>query len=469
MKKTHILRALRVVLACLMFAGVTLLLCDYTGPSFRYVKWIAELQFFTGVLGLVGCFSLGSLLVVALTLIVTLLFGRVYCSVVCPLGIMQDIMMRVKRRRHWRYERGPVPLRWTVFVVFLVLLVLWHPVASVLEPYSAYSRIVQMFCAPTRQPVFMLVLSVVLFVGISVWAVLKGRGWCNAVCPVGTFLGLLSKHSLMRPTIDPERCTQCGACERNCKAQCIDLKTHSVDMSRCVDCFDCLDKCRFGAMTFSTVKGHKSKDEGEMNPQRRKFLGVLGVLAATGVAHAQHKTTDGGLAIIEKKQVPQRSVPVKPAGSQSLRYFTQHCTGCQLCVSACPEHVLKPSMDLKTLMQPEMQFDEGYCLTGCTRCADVCPTEAIVPITKQEKTSIQIGHAVWIRENCVVESDGVSCGNCARHCPTGAILMVENEKGALIPSVDTEKCIGCGHCEYVCPSRPFSAIYVEGHQMHRRI
>jgi len=196
---------------------------------------------------------------------------------------------------------------------------------------------------------------------------------------------------------------------------------------------------------------------------------MLSTLAITGIASAQHKITDGGLAVIEDRKLPQRSLPVKPAGSLSLRHFQQFCTSCQLCVSACPQQVLRPSGELTTLMQPEMQFDKGYCLTGCTRCADVCPTGAILPIGKEEKTAIQTGHAVWIRENCVVETDGVSCGNCARHCPSGAILMVDNGKGGLIPAVDTEKCIGCGHCEYVCPARPFAAIYVEGHETHRRI
>ena len=90
-----------------------------------------------------------------------------------------------------------------------------------------------------------------------------------------------------------------------------------------------------------------------------------------------------------------------------------------------------------------------------------------------EKSAIQIGHAVWIKENCVVLTDKVSCGNCARHCPTGAIQMVPLEQNSTdslkIPIVNTERCIGCGACENLCPARPFSAIYVEGHQMHRTV
>jgi formate hydrogenlyase subunit 6/NADH:ubiquinone oxidoreductase subunit I len=103
----------------------------------------------------------------------------------------------------------------------------------------------------------------------------------------------------------------------------------------------------------------------------------------------------------------------------------------------------------------------------------VCPTDAIRPITVEDKSSTQIGRAVWIKENCVVLTDNVSCGNCARRCPSGAIIMValdrEKPDGPQIPAIDTEKCIGCGACENLCPARPFSAIYVEGNQVHHTI
>ena len=122
-------------------------------------------------------------------------------------------------------------------------------------------------------------------------------------------------------------------------------------------------------------------------------------------------------------------------------------------------------------MQPEMQFEDGYCRPECTRCSEVCPTGAIMKITPAEKSSTQIGHAVWIKDNCIVETDGVICGNCARHCPVGAIILVNKEgsPNLKIPVVNTERCIGCGECEYICPARPFSAIYVEGNEVQREI
>ena len=182
---------------------------------------------------------------------------------------------------------------------------------------------------------------------------------------------------------------------------------------------------------------------------------------------------DGGLAAIERAQKPQRQTPLVPAGAISLKNFADHCTACQLCVSVCPNQVLRPSTSLLTLMQPEMSYERGYCRPECNKCSQVCPAGAIRPITIEEKSSIQIGHAVVCLDNCVVNTDEVSCGNCARHCPAGAIRMVkknpDDENSLRIPVINEEKCIGCGACENLCPARPFTAIHVEGHEIHKDI
>ena len=183
---------------------------------------------------------------------------------------------------------------------------------------------------------------------------------------------------------------------------------------------------------------------------------------------------DGGYAEIIDKVAPQRQTPLTPPGSLSMKNLSTRCTGCQLCVSECPNDVLRPSTDLLHLMQPTMSYERGYCRPECTRCSDVCPAGAIKPLDDLEKSSIQIGHAVWIKKNCVPITDGVDCGNCARHCPTGAIEMVPMDANdgdsPLIPSVNEAVCIGCGACENLCPGKDGqSAIVVEGHEVHKMI
>lgn len=211
--------------------------------------------------------------------------------------------------------------------------------------------------------------------------------------------------------------------------------------------------------------------EEKVDDTRRAFLTGTAIAIGAATVDAQVKTVDGGLAAIEEKKMPRRNTPVVPPGSFSARHLAQHCTACQLCISSCPNQVLRPSQRLDTFMQPESSFERGYCRPECTRCSEVCPTGAISLVTPADKTAIRVGHAVWLKDNCVVLTDGVNCGNCARHCPAGAITMVPADPDRMdspkIPVVNTERCIGCGACENLCPTRPFSAIYVEGYEQHR--
>ena len=408
------LRTIRLTLAIVFFALVTLLFLDFTGTLHGWMGWMAKIQFLPALLAL----NVG---VVLLLVVLTLLFGRVYCSVICPLGVFQDVISRFagkRKKNRFRYSPAKKWLRYGMLALFAVTLIAgvrFHAVASLLEPYSSYGRIASNLFAPVYQwgnnllaylaeradsyafyetevwmkslPTF--IIASLTFAVLIILAWRGGRTYCNTICPVGTVLGFLSKYSLFKPVIDTAKCNGCG------------------------------------------------------------------------------------LAVIEDKKIPARAAAITPPGSLSARNFAQHCTACQLCVAVCPNQVLRPSSDLTKLMQPEMSYERGYCRPECTKCSEVCPAGAIRPITKADKSAIQIGHAVWIKENCICITDDVECGNCARHCPVSAIQMVASDPGnpesKKIPVVNTERCIGCGACENLCPSRPFSAIYVEGHIMHRTV
>lgn len=491
------LRRIRIAAALTFCLLITLLLLDFTGALHGWLGWMARVQLLPAVL------AFNTLAVVALV-VLTLLFGRVYCSVICPLGVMQDaVSWAAGKRKHFRFGYSPERrwLRYGMLVLFVVLFVAGSGrVAALVAPYSAYGRIVTNLFAPLYQAgnnllawgaervgsyafytvdiwlksAFSLLIAAITFCLIALLSWRGGRTWCNTVCPVGTVLGMVSRYALFKPRFDVAKCNGCKLCARNCKASCIDPAAHRIDYSRCVACMDCLESCRQGAITFSLRRAPvpQPPQAGPADPSRRKFLGVAGLLAGSAV-RAQQMKVDGGLALIEDKKVPERAVPLTPPGSLSARNLARHCTACQLCVAACPNRVLRPSAGLMTLMQPEMSYERGYCRPECVRCSEVCPTGAIRPIGVAEKSSVQIGHAVWVRDNCVVLSDGVQCNSCARHCPTGAIHLVHIDPDDLsslrIPSVDEARCIGCGACENLCPARPFSAIYVEGHAIHRTV
>lgn len=498
------LRKIRISLALLFFAGITLLFLDFTGTIHAWLGWMAKLQFLPAILAL----NVG---VIVMLVALTLLFGRFYCSVICPLGVMQDIVAWVggrPKKRRFRFSYSPAKkwLRYGVLGLFVVAMIGGAgSVVALLAPYSSYGRMVQNLFSPLYQWVNNLLaylaehmdsyafyetevwmrslptfaVAVATFVVIVILAWRNGRTYCNTICPVGTVLGFLSRFSLFQITIDSEKCNACGLCSRKCKAACINGKNHTIDHSRCVACMDCIDTCKHDAIQYRLRTKRKAEETPTAEqPQgvdnaRRQFLTATALMATTSVVKAQEKHVDGGLAAILDKKIPKRNTPIVPPGAQSLSNMAAHCTGCQLCVSVCPNGVLRPSEGIVTLMQPESSYERGYCRPECTKCSEVCPAGAIIRITAAEKSAIQIGHAVWIKENCVPLTDGVECGNCARHCPTGAITMVPSDandpESPRIPVVNTERCIGCGACENLCPSRPFSAIYVEGHERHRVI
>ena len=499
------LRRIRTILALVVFVLITLLFLDVTGTLHKYFGWLASIQFWPALLALhVG--------VVAMLVVFTLVFGRIYCSVICPLGVMQDIISRlhgIRKKNRFTYSKEKRWLRYGVLVVFVAsALAGVNAVVSLLAPYSSYGRIASSLMKSVYETgnnvlaaiaerfdsyafysvdVWMkslptMIVALVTLVVIAVLAWRGGRTYCNTVCPVGTILSFLARFSWMKVRIDGSKCVNCGLCTKNCKASAIDFKNHKIDYSRCVVCGDCIDKCNKGAISLSHSLPRRDEQRqasqsfptgGVEGAGRRSFLLGLAVASTAAALAQEKKKVDGGLAAIEDKIAPKRLTPLTPPGSLSAQHFAQHCTACQLCVSTCPNGVLRPSTGLSTFMQPTMSYERGYCRPECTKCGEVCPTGAIKPITRAQKSAMQIGHAVWIKKNCVPLTDGVECGNCARHCPTGAITMVpldpNDEHSLKIPAVNEARCIGCGACENLCPARPFSAIYVEGHEVHREV
>ena len=540
--RKRLLKVFRVLVSLLFLTATGILFLDFTGalsPGFiNGVTWIQFVPSLVSYLHLPGFLALGFLVVLA----GTLMFGRVYCSTVCPLGIMQDVISACSRFYHKRIRRRPKPYRfsapynWLRHTLLALTVVTFLSgsifLLNLLDPFSLFGKIFAGLIRPvyfslhnlaadvlhlfgnyslyhveTRQATLWPLLFPALMLGlIAVLSFLRGRLYCNTVCPVGTLLGLLSRFALFRITIEESLCTRCAQCSLNCKGECIDLKNSRVDATRCVGCFNCLNLCSQQGIDYQNhwfpprtkgaptprhaVPGKARPDTPPPQPgtaerttsgsERRKFLFQLtaycfGFAAASRIVRAQPPAPDDiredlGVKATKPSTIPEaKRCPVSPPGSLGLDHFTSRCTACQLCVTACPTKVLQPSFleyGFTGMMQPRMDFHASFCNYDCIRCTEVCPTGAILPLSREQKHLVQTGIVRLELKNCVVPTEKTACGACAEHCPTQAVHMVDYKEGLTIPEIIPDQCIGCGACEYICPTRPYRAIYVDGSPVH---
>jgi len=461
--------------------------------SVKIINALLYLQFFPSLLKFIDVFTLGAA-GFGFVLFFTFLFGRIYCSSVCPLGTLQDLVIgiktRIKRKKRLRYQKSRHILQYTILGVLIAVLLIFHSIffINLLDPYSLAGKIFNHLFRPVylmgnnliargfqfmdnylfySVPVKIIslasfIFSLVTLTALVLLAVFRDRWYCNAICPLGGILRPVSKFSLFKIQINKDECTLCGSCVKVCKAGCIDIKNKNIEFERCVACFNCVGACPEGGIGYRLPIAHRLSPVAD-HGSRRNFLktsligtaGVAGLLSAKEAVAAGEKT--------------ESTYPVMPPGSVSYWHYTANCTACHLCVSACPAHVLQPSLfefGLSGIFQPKMDFNTSYCNFDCVLCGEVCPTAAIFPQKKEDKQRIQIGVSVFVKNICVVVEKKTACGACSEHCPTKAVEMVPYLDKLKIPRVDSKICIGCGACEHACSTKPQKAIFVESNLYH---
>ncbi len=427
-------------------------------------------------------------IVAVIIMAVTFLFGRIYCSSICPLATIQDIF--TGRKRTFFFRRLGVLKRYMFPAAAVIFLLLGMPaIASILDPYSVSGRIVstvnELIIIPlidlaglilrffsvyiTTYPIqfrwITITISILSLAVIVIMTRIGGRLFCNTLCPVGAILSIPARWAVLTNRIHRGKCTSCGACEKVCKAEAIDSASKIIDTSKCVSCFNCNEVCNFDALKYRTAI--ISKTAGRTG--RREFIkkSVLGSLLIIG-APVLAKTAN------LSQEVEIDSSAAVPPGAGGRAAFLSKCTACSLCISRCPGNVLQPASfrqyGLTSPGVPYMNFNRGSCDFKCNLCSNLCPSGAIRPLELEIKQQVKIGESRFVREYCVVETDGTSCGACGEICPSGAIDMEylsEGADGALeIPVIDKTYCIGCGACQFVCPVLEKNAIFVEALAEH---
>ena len=424
--------------------------------------------------------------------VVTLIFGRVYCSFLCPLGMFQDIIIALSRKiglhKKHSFQRPCNWLRYSILSLILVSVVLGSlSLINLLDPYSLIGRMITQIVEPIVNGIYnsainlfkyfhiylfskktvYLPISVVAFtlaflILIVSMSARYGRLYCNTLCPVGTLLGLISRTSLFKFVIDQNRCNECVRCAKVCKGGCIDAQNKTIDQSRCIGCFNCLADCPQSVVSYYPSWGKEGS--GAWSPARRGFL--IGSLAAAGSGLLMFSS---GIRNLLGVAHTSQSPPITPPGSVSLEHFTQACTACHLCVSACPTKVITPSFlayGMAGLLQPLMNYQKSSCEYECNICGRVCPTGAILPLTLEEKKLTQIGKVELFQDKCLVYKENRNCGACGEFCPTQAIFSVK-KNNILYPETDDQYCIGCGICEKACPTTPKSVV-VRSNLIHKK-
>jgi polyferredoxin len=493
------LRKFRILFSAVVLICFILVFVDFSSliPD-KYINWLIYLQFIPSVLNYIDLKSLaaaGFLVVILLTL----LTGRTYCSFLCPLGIIQDLNSRlggrIKRKfRRYGFRKPFTIIRYSLLVITLGVALIWGLyMVIILDPYSIFGRFATYFLKPVvlllnnffagilgrfdnyalhHVPVrgfnlvtYIIPVAFLLLVGSL--SLIKGRLYCNMICPVGTFLGLVSKISIIRIRFNEEKCNRCGRCAVACKSSCIDFLNHNIDITRCVDCFNCLKSCPEKALSYGLISAKTREpitDDG-----RRKFVAgsILFLLGLSGSTKGQEKFVPVPKKASTIKE--NRTSPVSPPGAGSIEKLNKNCIACSLCITACPNKVLQPAFKqygVAGLMQPVMDYHKSFCTYNCNVCTEICPTNALKPLAIEAKKLTQLGKANFIKDNCIVKTEKTACGACSEACPTKAVYMVPYEGNLVIPETNQDICIGCGHCEFACPVTPYKAIFVNGNPVH---
>ena len=463
MKKASVLRGLRV-----LSGWVTLTLFAAAGAGF-IKPWIVKGALVPSLLG-------GGLIAAGIWLGAALLGGRWYCSCFCPLGVVQDLASIF--RKHYAPRKDRKRLRYILLAVSVIggAAGFILPV-TVLDPYSNSGRFADRLLRPLAVwisdflwgtlrwewvtpleehlfslPVFCWTLFFFfLLAGFAVW---RGRWFCDAVCPVGTLLGLAARFSPVKLQIT-EKCIRCRKCEKLCRTGAINIDSPKIDFSRCVLCGECAAECPVDAVIYGKTPEKEVRFQ-PVQPERRDFLIAAGATAAAAAVGAAGKHFAG---------LPPADMPVMPPGAGSYAEFHAKCTGCGLCAAGCPGKTLTPAVlqyGFSGMGQMRLDFRKGKCEFECHRCSKICPTGALKPVKKSAKKRLKIGNVTFFQDRCIIAMDGEDCGACAEHCPTGALQMVPYKGNLTIPKVLPEICIGCGSCQYICPAEPRKAMVVTG-------
>jgi MauM/NapG family ferredoxin protein len=449
------------------------------------VRFTFQLDPLSALAALLSSWILPAALVVSLAVVLlTVVFGRVFCGWICPVGTLHHVASWLTRRlrrgpyQHVNRWRPHFRLKYLLLVALLVTAAMGSLAIGLLDPISLASRSLASGILPAlawvtgadgRRPRTFggAWLTAGLFVGLLVANRWIARWWCRALCPLGALLGLAARATIFRIHVDPDLCNECTRCVSDCQGADEPFAKHRV--SECHVCLNCVSVCPEGAISFRAFAPAAAPAGGVSLP-RRQLVGA----ALAGVAL---------FPLMRASSAEASPEAIRPPGALPEDAFLARCIRCGACVNACPTSALQPSLTvagLEGLYTPVLVPRRGWCEPSCTRCGQVCPSGAIAPLTPEAKgwarsganspPPVRIGTAFFDWGRCLPWAMATPCVVCEEVCPTSpkAIWLepadVVRRDGTVVhvqrPRLDPERCVGCGLCEAKCPVASPAAIRV---------
>jgi MauM/NapG family ferredoxin protein len=426
-----------------------------------------------------------------------LLFGRVFCGYICPMGTTIDIADRLngrnrKGRRENAFETSgryrclkylfliavgvsalcgigyhflfsPLSLitRFYSFVLYPIVLMLSNLFLGIFRPVFPLLGLDGLSFMTYKVPLFdtnLFVLCLVLL--ILLLGSVQSRFWCRNLCPAGAILALCSLRPVFRRVVS-DHCTQCARCVRTCPTGAISEDFRTTAHSECITCLQCQEVCPEKAVSFRT-RGKAPAPVPEVDLSRRKalFAGLAGATtAAVTMTHLHHLHSGVDPRALRSAKL------IRPPGALPEAMFQARCVRCGESVKACLTNTLQLvwlEAGISGLWTPKITARLAGCEQNCNICGHVCPTGAIRSLDLEDKSYAKIGTARVIATRCIAWEQNKRCLICDEICPYNAISsQFVAGHTVTVPVIDENRCNGCGYCENKCPVIGESAIVVE--------
>lgn len=383
-----------------------------------------------------------------LTLVVTLLLGRVFCGWLCPFGALLMLVDKAGRavfkigilkqfRQKILHRSQRVRYFWLLFIV--VIFLLGSNWVLFLSPFALFSHeIVRILQGAVPW----------VLIGIMAGTLFFSRLWCSVLCPTGILLSAIARLRLFRYQV-AGKCIQCAKCTAICSAGAAPVDT-GMAKEGCLSCGDCQRVCPTKAVRWLPISWGRQKSKTEVasgmieikNKLSRRQFFIIAFTVAAAVA-------------LWGKTVGAAKKVLRPPGALQEADFTAVCNRCGRCIKACSNNALQPmpiTEGFECFETPYIIPRQANCFL-CFTCQEVCPTGAIAQVPLEQ---VKMGTAEIDKQRCIAWEENKVCVICGELCP---VLAIEADD-QLRPILQPDKCVGCGSCEKACPVDGEAAIRI---------